>query len=119
MAPKAEAFDGFLGSAGDYSLNEAAKLLQREGIETGQYKLAQTLLSLRWAYRDAKANLRAYQAHIEAGRLAEKTHWFIDQETGEKKAGKTSLRVTPKGLGDLAKKLGEKAGLRVIEGVGA
>lgn len=105
LAPKAHAFDGYIGSAGDYSFNEAAKLLQRRGAETGQFKLVATLEEWGWIYRGAKNSPRAKQAQIDTGRLAEKTHYYIDGVTGERVAGRTQVRVTPKGVEDIFTRL--------------
>lgn len=105
LAPKANAFDGYLGAEGDYSFNEAGKLLQRRGVETGQYKLVRTLLDWKWIYRGRKNTPRAMQAQIDTGRLTEKTHYFIDQDTGEKRAGATQVRITPKGVEDIYQRI--------------
>jgi len=107
LTPKAEAFDGFIGSSGDYSVNETAKLLQRRGVDTGQNRLMRTLESWGWVYRGARNSPRVMQAQIETGRLAEKTYYFIDQRTGEERAGRTSVRVTPKGVEDIFARLSE------------
>src|SRR5690625_4621296 len=107
LTPKAEAFDGFIGSSGDYSVNETAKLLQRRGVDTGKNRLMRTLESWGWVYRGARNSPRVMQAQIETGRLAEKTYYFIDQRTGEERAGRTSVRVTPKGVEDIFARLSE------------
>src|SRR5690625_2664513 len=112
LEPKAEAFDGFIGAEGDYSFNQAAKLLQRRGVDTGQFKLVKLLEEWGWIYRGAAREPRAKQAQIDTKRLAEKTHWFIDQATGEKRAGRTAVRVTPKGIDDIHARIG---GQQVME----
>lgn len=98
LAPKARAFDGFIGADGDYSFNEAAKMLQRRGMDTGQYRLVNLLIEWGWVYRGRKSVPRAKQAQVDTGRLTEKTHYFIDQRTGEERAGATQVRLTPKGV---------------------
>ena len=105
LEPKAQAFDGYIGAEGDYSLNGAAKLLQRRGVVTGQNRLRDQLLAWGWIYRGEKQVLRAKQAQIETKRLAEKTYYFIDDKTGEKRAGNTQVRITPKGVEDIHKRL--------------
>src|SRR5690625_375199 len=112
LEPKAEAFDGFIGAENDYSFNQAAKLLQRRGVDTGQFKLVKLLEEWGWIYRGAAREPRAKQAQIDTKRLAEKTHWFIDQATGEKRAGRTAVRVTPKGIDDIHARIG---GQQVME----
>lgn len=108
LTPKAEAFDGYIGAEGDYSINATAKLLQRRGIETGQNRLANQLLEWGWLYRGEKRILRAKQSQIVTGRLAEKTYYFVDENTGERRAGSTSVRITPKGVDAIHSKLSKE-----------
>ena len=108
LTPKAEAFDGYIGAEGDYSINATAKLLQRRGIETGQNRLANQLLEWGWLYRGEKRILRAKQSQIVTGRLAEKTYYFVDEITGERRAGSTSVRITPKGVDAIHSKLSKE-----------
>ncbi len=106
--PKAEAFDAFLSTSGDYSVNEAAKILSRDHtILTGETRLRTWMLAHRWCYRDSSGKPRAYQAQIETGRLAERAMWHYHQSTGERVADTPQVRVTPKGVADLAKALVE------------
>ena len=111
LAPKADSFDGFLSSVGDYSLNEGAKLLARNGVPNmGQNRLRDHLLRWGWLYRGRKERLRASQAAIETGRLAERTSWYYDEETGERQAGAVQAVITPKGLDDVKTKLMHEQG---------
>jgi prophage antirepressor-like protein len=65
LTPKAEAFDVFLSTDGDYSINEAAKILSRDdNILTGEHRLREKLLAWRWMYRDA----RRYASQRKASR---------------------------------------------------
>ena len=106
LAPKAESFDGYLSTVGDYSINEAAKLLRRRGVPNiGQNRLRDHLLEWRWIYRGRKDRLRAAQAQIDNGRMAELTSYYYDKVTGEQKAGNTRPRVTAKGLDAIQKRL--------------
>lgn len=117
LTPKAEAFDGFLGTSGDYSLNEGAKLLARNGVKhMGQNRLRDLLLSWGWIYRGRKDRLRAKQSHIDLGRMNERTSWYYDDETGERKAGQNQAVITAKGLFDVKKRLAAETGLLVVEG---
>ena len=105
-APKAEAFDAFLSTVGDYSVRDAAHMLSRHhDILTGETRLRSWMLSAGWLYRDATAAPRAYQRRIDAGHLAEKGQWHYHPETGEKIADTPQVRVTPKGIDALAKAL--------------
>lgn len=111
LAPKADSFDGFLSSVGDYSLNEGAKLLARNGVPNmGQNRLRDHLLRWGWLYRGRKERLRASQAAIETGRLAERTSWYYDEETGERQAGAVQAVITPKGLDDVKARLMREQG---------
>src|SRR5690625_3752673 len=113
LEPKASAFDGYIGSAGDYSINEAAKLLQRRGVDTGQNRLANTLVEWGWLYRGRKNRLRVAQAQIDARRFNEKTHYYIAADTGERTAGATQPRVTAKGIDDIYARMTAQTRLEV------
>lgn len=98
-APKAEAFDSFLSSAGDYSVNEAAKVLSRDhGILTGEKRLRAWMEEHGWIYRGASREPRAYQSRIDQGVLAEKAQWHFHPVSGERITDPPQVRVTPKGL---------------------
>ena len=114
LTPKADAFDGFLSATGDYSLNEGAKLLARNGIkDMGQNRLRDHLLRWGWLYRGRKERLRAHQSAIDAGRMCERTSWYYDDHTGERKTGQTQAVITAKGLFDVKKKLASEDGYLV------
>lgn len=103
LAPKAEAFDAFLSTSGDYSVNEAAKVLSRNhDILTGEKRLRDWMQANGWLYRDAGNKPRAYQRHIDLGRLTEKAQWHYHPETGEKVLDTPQVRVTAKGVAALA-----------------
>ena len=114
LTPKADAFDGFLSATGDYSLNEGAKLLARNGVkDMGQNRLRDHLLRWGWLYRGRKERLRAHQSAIDAGRMCERTSWYYDDHTGERKTGQTQAVITAKGLFDVKKKLTSEVGYLV------
>ena len=114
LTPKADAFDGFLSATGDYSLNEGAKLLARNGVkDMGQNRLRDHLLRWGWLYRGRKERLRAHQSAIDAGRMCERTSWYYDDHTGERKTGQTQAVITAKGLFDVKKKLASEDGYLV------
>lgn len=98
LTPKAEAFDGFISTVGDLSLNEAAKEIARTGVLTGEKRLRSALMVWGWMYRDATGKPRAYQAQIDNGRLAEKAQWHFHPETGEKVLDTPQVRMTAKGM---------------------
>lgn len=104
-APKAEAFDAFLSTTGDYSVNEAAKVLSRHhDILTGERRLRGWMEANGWIYRDA-GKPRAYQRRLDQGVLDEKAQWHYHPETGEKVLDTPQVRVTARGIAALAKAL--------------
>lgn len=106
--PKAQSFDVFMGAAGDYSVNEAAKALSRDPqvATVGERRLFTLLEQWRMVYRDAKRRPRAYQVHVDAGRLVERAGApYLDQHTGEWKHSTPQVRITAKGLDYLRHRL--------------
>ncbi|MHA7132579.1 phage antirepressor KilAC domain-containing protein [Oerskovia turbata] len=104
-APKAEAFDAFLSTSGDLSVNEAAKILSRDhGILTGEKRLRDWMQANGWIYRDS-GEPRAYQRRIDQGTLAERARWHHHPETGERVMDTPQVRVTAKGVEALARAL--------------
>lgn len=104
-APKAEAFDAFLATTGDYSVNEAAKVLSRHhDILTGERRLRSWMEANGWIYREA-GKPRAYQRRLDQGVLDEKAQWHYHPETGEKVLDTPQVRVTARGIEALAKAL--------------
>lgn len=101
--PKAAAFDRWMGSGAEYSIDTAAKALAESGYMTGRNRLFGELEALGWAYRAADG-WHHYQAHGPEGtkRLAVRVFYYDDSKTGEAK-GKTTLKITAKGLTDLAR----------------
>lgn len=102
VGPKAAKFDNFLSAAGDYDVNEAAKVIQRADIEIGETRLWETLRMIRWTYKDAKGKPRAYQTAIEKGWLREKAmgEWE-DPDTGRVHLRTPQVRVRPGGIDKL------------------
>lgn len=105
VRPKAEAFDDFLSSKGDYSVNGAAKVLaRRHRITIGEKRLRDLLFEWGWLYR-REGRPAAIQAQIERGRLGERAQWRQDYRTGERIAAPTQVRITPKGIDDIARRI--------------
>lgn len=103
--PKAEAFDAFLSTTGDYSVNEAAKILSRHhDILTGERRLRAWMEANGWIYRQ-QGQPRAYQRRLDAQTLAEKAQFHYHPETGERVADTPQVRVTARGIEALAKAL--------------
>lgn len=109
LEPKADAWDAFLSSAGDYSVNEAAKILARDkNIHIGEGRLRALLEAWKWIYRHS-GQPRAMQAQIDVGRMAEKPSFYFHPETGEKIAKTPQVRITPKGIDAIARRMHEVA----------
>lgn len=97
VRPKAEQFDDFLSAEGSYAVGEAAKVLQRAGIEIGPLRLFKKLDDLKWTYlRGGERHIM--QAAIERGYLTAKAQTYFDQNAGVHKMAAPQVRVTTKGL---------------------
>lgn len=118
LKPAAEAWDHLASTAaGDYSVNEAAKILSRDpGIVIGEGRLWRLLDEWRWTYRDAAGDRRAYQTQVDAGRLAGRARSHHNPRNGELVIDAPQVRVTVKGLADLRKRLRPADGLTVLSG---
>lgn len=93
---------------GDYSVDEAAKMLSRdERITTGRTRLFSFMESLGWIYRHGSRNRwHAYQAQVDCGRLVQKmSAAFLNTRTGEMENPAPTIRVTAKGLEELHKRI--------------
>jgi len=104
LTPRAEAWDVMVSANGDYSVDEAAKILSRDDlIEIGRTRLFSFMADAGWIYRQGHRNRwHAYQTAISAGRLVERMGAaFLNSRTGEMEVAAPTIRVTPKGLEDL------------------
>ena len=107
--PKVAMVDQLLSSAGDYSLREAAQLLDSDpSISIGRNQLLGYLIEVAWVDKLGKL---PYQRTIQAGRLRVRTSSWDHPTQGPKVS--TSVRVTPKGLAELHKLLGGTAPVAV------
>ncbi|QAB18415.1 hypothetical protein Leucomu_11255 [Leucobacter muris] len=95
--PKAEAWDELASAKGDYSVADAAKILARAGIDTGQQRLFKTLHEFGWIYRSA-GRWQAYQWAVDGGDLAHKIQAHYHPNTSELVQDTPQIRVTAKGL---------------------
>ena len=111
LAPKAAAFDLWLSSNADYGIDAAAKALCAGGYMTGRNRLFEQLAELGWAYKAADG-WRYTQPHGPEGtkRLAIRMSYYTNSKTGESQ-GRTTLRITAKGVHDLAAKVGANPAL--------
>ena len=116
----AAAWGILVNAAGDYAVADAAKILSRDpSIEIGRDRLFTHMADARWIYRHEgrRPGWRAYQTQIDTGRLVEKANAaFQNSRTGEMEAAMPTIRITPKGLAALHKRLG---GVEPLSPVGA
>lgn len=95
--PKVEAFEDFLSAEGSCSVGDAAKILQRAGVDTGPTRLFKKLDALEWTYRRA-GERHIKQTAIERGYLTAKAQSYFDHNEGVRKVTTPQVRVTTKGL---------------------
>jgi len=114
LAPAASAWNELAEAAGDYAVADAAKVLSRdENIRIGRDRLFTFMQGLRWVYRDK--GWRAYQSQVDNGRLVEKVakpYWH--EARGEWVNGTPTVRITPKGLAELHRRLGGSGQLELM-----
>jgi anti-repressor protein len=102
LEPVAASWTQLADATGDYSLREAAQILDRDpAIQTGQNRLAKTLKNVGWTDR----NGQPYQRYVDLGRLVIRTRSYDHPITGESQAT-TQVRVTVKGIHALHRLLG-------------
>ena len=113
----AAAWSHMADSTGDYEVADAAKVLTRDpNIKIGRDRLFSFMAAEGWIYRNpATARWKAYQTQIECGRLAEKLGSpFLHHPTGEMRVPDPTIRVTPKGMAELHKRLGGSGQLALV-----
>ena len=101
LQPAASAWSVMVEATGDYSVDEAAKILCRDPrISTGRQRLFGVMADLAWIYRQGmRRRWHAYQTAVETGRVVEKaTASFLNARTGEMENPGPTIRVTTKGL---------------------
>lgn len=102
LAEPAQAWEALAEAAGDYSVRDAAQILNRDpNITTGQNRLFRTLHEVGWT--DAKG--RPYQAQVDSGRLVRRTTSYTHPHSGEPVLS-SQIRITIKGVEALRKHLG-------------
>lgn len=107
LEPSAQAWDVLASTNGDFSLRDAAHILNRDpNISTGQQRLMKAIRLLGMIDR----NGIPYAKH--ATHLAERPQTYKHPHTGEETLAKPQIRVTVQGLRYLHKRLGGVAPLR-------
>lgn len=110
LEPAARSWEHLAEASGDYSLREAAQILDRDpGISTGQNRLSRYLRDIGWC--DQRGT--PYQAQVDLGRLAVRTRKFDHPITREPTAT-TQIRITTKGLHELHKRMGGQQPLLTV-----
>lgn len=107
LEPSAQAWDTLAEAKGDFSLRDAAHVLNRDpGIATGQNRLLATLRELGMVDRNGVP----YAKH--AAHLTERPTSYKHPHTGEPTLGKPQVRITVRGLRYLHQRMGGVAPLR-------
>jgi len=102
LGPSAAAWDTLATAEGDYSVRDAAQILDRDPlIKTGQTRLFRKLREFGWI--DAEG--RPYQAQVDNGRLVRRPTAYVHPHTQEPMLT-SQVRITAKGLRELHKRLG-------------
>lgn len=118
LAPAASSWNELAEATGDYSVADAGKVLSRDpNINIKERALFAYMAGLEWVFkRDGR--WKAMRAQLDTGRLAEKVarpYWH--EGRGEMVAGEPTVRITPKGLQELHRRLGGGEQLALIAGV--
>lgn len=113
LAVPAAAWNELVEAAGDYSVADAAKVLSRDSrIDIGQNRLFTFMAKQDWIYR-REHRWRAYQSQVDNGRLTEKVGKPFVRD-GVMCNGEPTVRITPKGLAELHKRLGGSGQLELV-----
>lgn len=109
--PMVDAWQTFLDSGGDHSVDEVAKMLARADIKTGRDRLYSTLHAWGWIYRyelpegEGVGPWKAKQSQVDCGRLAMLPRQFRNRKTGGMQDAAPQVRVTPKGAEEIRRRL--------------
>ncbi|WP_424937553.1 MULTISPECIES: phage antirepressor KilAC domain-containing protein [Bacteria] len=110
LTPRAEAWDELADAGTDYAVGDAAKILQRAGVQTGPQRLFEQLDELGWIFRGGDRRWRAYSTAVHSGYLAERAQPpRRDPASGEFVPVAPQVRVTARGLERLRVRLGALA----------
>ncbi|AVD98072.1 anti-repressor Ant [Mycobacterium phage Jebeks] len=105
----AAAWKHLASAEGDYEVADAAKVLSRDpNISIGRDRLFSFMAAEGWIYRNrASGRWRAYQTQIDNRRLTERFgRPYLHEPSGEMRLGDPTIRITPKGMVELHKRLG-------------
>jgi phage regulator Rha-like protein len=113
----ASAWKHLAASEGDYEVADAAKVLSRDpNINIGRGRLFSFMAAEGWVFRNrATSRWKAYQTQVDNGRLTERFgRPFLHEPTGEMRLGDPTIRITPKGMEELHKRLGGSGQLALV-----
>lgn len=114
LAPAAAAWDHLASGDGDWCVADAAKILSRDpAITTGRDRLFNALAGWGWVYRGGDGSWRARQTQVDNGRLSEIPQSHYHPRTGELVLDPPQVRIKPKGLVEIHRKLGGSRPLAV------
>lgn len=99
LEPRAAVADQILNADDDMSVKDAANILARAGIDTGQNRLFNELARRAWIYRrPGDQAWHAYQRAIAAGWVSVMPQSHYHPRSGELVLDPPQIRVRPKGL---------------------
>lgn len=113
----ASAWSHMAESTGDYEIADAAKVLSRDpNISIGRDRLFSFMAAEGWIFRNhTTGRWKAYQTQCDLGRLVEKlSKPFLHEPTGQMRVSDPTIRITPKGLAELHKRLGGSGQLQMV-----
>ena len=115
--PKVAAYEEFMGAKGSVSVGDAAKLLTRSGIVTGEKRLFDFLdCDAHWTSKNKLTRKRRImQTAVERGLLEYKAQSYEHPRTGERVVTDPQIRVTPKGLHKLRELLLPPMDIELLE----
>jgi prophage antirepressor-like protein len=109
LAPAAHHWNTLATASDDYDVADAAKILSRDpAIRTGRTRLFSYLANAQWIYRTS-GHWAPYQRHVDNGRLLVLPQSHYHPRTGELVLDPPQVRITPKGLAELHRRLGGTA----------
>lgn len=117
LTPSAAAWDHLASGDGDWPVADAAKILSRDpAIEVGRDRLFKHMAEWRWVFRAGDGRWRAMQTQVECGRLSEIPQSHYHPRTGELVLDPPQVRIKPKGLVEIHKRLGGSVPLAIEAG---
>jgi anti-repressor protein len=107
LAPRADVADKFLTADTDYSVADAAKVLTRAGVKTGERRLFAALADLGWIYRNkGDGKWRVKQTALDAKYMSVLPSSHYHPKTGVLVLDPPQPRVTFKGIARVGVKYG-------------